>query len=398
MNTKKILIVSVVLVAILVFAANSHAQPITVAVDLGHGESNKYLSYIMGNITGVQWRIITTTITPDVLKGVDILLLGQPAVAFSPDEIQAIKDWLFSGNKVLYVAGDSDYGPGQKTIVQINDLLAGIGTKLRLEHGSVYSDNPNMTAKAYYRMLTFVEPDNVPGLFTDIIKQEITKPILMHGPGCVIWQDAQGKYHDPVKETFPGLIRIVWAHKSYIGDNTPPLPYVYDPMTYGKGTGDHDFVMYAAEYFSDKNSLVVVAGESLYGDYEPAWASSYYGVSLDGPLFVQNLIKWWVKLITTGPIERKLGDLSQSVSTLSGNLNQLSSQVSSQGSAIQKMQGDIQSIKNDVDSLKATVNSLAGTVNELMILVIVEAVLIVVVLALMFLRKPKATSATEVKK
>jgi outer membrane murein-binding lipoprotein Lpp len=398
MNTKKILIVSVVLVAILVFASNSHAQPITVAVDLGHGESNKYLNYIMGNITGVQWRIITTTITPDVLKGVDILLLGQPTVAFSPDEIQAIKDWLFSGNKVLYVAGDSDYGPGQKTIVQINDLLAGIGTKLRLEHGSVYSDNPDVTAQAYYRMLTYVKPDNIPGLFTDIINQGVTKPILMHGPGCVIWQDAQGKYHDPVKETFPGLIRIVWAHKSYIGDNTPPLPYVYDPMTYGKGTGDHDFVMYAAEYFSDKNSLVVVAGESLYGDYEPAWASSYYGVSLDGPLFVQNLIKWWVKLITTGPIERKLGDLSQSVSTLSGNLNQLSSQVSSQGSAIQKMQGDIQSIKNDVDSLKATVNSLAGTVNELMILVIVEAVLIVVVLALMFLRKPKATSATEVKK
>jgi len=301
MNTKTVLILVALILVALLAATNSYAAPITVAVDLGHGESNKYLKYIMGNITDVQWKIINSTITPDVLKGVDILLLGQPTVAFSPDEIQAIKDWFFSGNKVLYVGGDSDYGPGQKTIVQINDLLAGIGTKLRLEHGAVYSDNPNVTAKAYYRMLTFVEPDNVPGLYTDIIKQGITKPILMHGPGCVIWQDAQGQYHDPVKETFPGLIRIVWAHKAYMGDNTPPVPYVYDPIKYGKGTGDHDFVMYAAEYFSDKNSLVVVSGESLYGDYEPAWSSLYYGVPLDGPQFVKNLVQWWVKLITAPP-------------------------------------------------------------------------------------------------
>jgi hypothetical protein len=299
MNTKTVLTLAALILVALLAATNSYAAPITVAVDLGHGESNKYLKYIMGNITDVQWKIINTTITPDVLKGVDILLLGQPTVAFSPDEIKAIREWLFSGNKVLYVGGDSDYGPGQKTILQINDLLAGIGTKLRLEHAQVNSDNPNVTAKQPYRMLTFVEPEQGP--YTEIIKEGITKPVLMHGPGCVIWQDEKGRYHDPVKETFPGLIRIVWAHKAYIGDATPPLPYVYDPMSYGKGTGDHDFVMYAAEYFSDKNSLIVVAGESLYGDYEPAWSSSYYGVPLDGPQFVKNLVKWWVKLITAPP-------------------------------------------------------------------------------------------------
>jgi hypothetical protein len=398
MNAKNFLIAAALIAVIFLIASSTYAQPVTVAVDLGHGESNKYLNYILGNITGVQWRIITTTITPDVLKGVDILLLGQPTVAFSPDEIQAIKNWLFTGNKVLYVGGDSDYGPGGKTILQINDLLAGIGTKLRLEHVGVYSDYPEMTAKAYYRMLTFVEPDNVPGMFTDTIKEGITKPVLMHGPGCVIWQDEKGRYHDPVKETFPGLIRIVWAHKSYIGDNTPPLPYLYDPMSYGKGTGDHDFVMYAAEYFSDKNSLIVVAGESLYGDYEPAWSSIYYGVPLDGPQFVQNLVKWWVKLITTGPIERKLGDVTQSVSSLTNTLNQLSSQVASQGSTIQKLQGDTQSLKNEVTALKAAVDSLSGTVSTLTILVIVEALLIIVILALMFLRKPKTQAGTEVKK
>ncbi len=303
---RELLTLGILLAFLLAFSIpKATAQPaVVVAVDLGHGESNKYLNYIMGNITFVSWKVIKGPINESVLKDVDILLLGQPTVALSLDEIAAIKKWLDSGNKVLYIGGDSDYGPGGKTIIQINDLLAAIGTKLRLEHGAVYSDNPDVTAKAYYRMLVFVEPDPNPLLRTDIVKENIKLPILMHGPSCIIWVDEQGKYHDPVKETYPGLIRLVWAHKSYIGDNTPPTPYLYDLMTYGKGTGDHDFVMYAAEYWPDKNVLIVVAGESLYGDYEPAWSSQYYGVSLDGPTFVTNLVKWWVYVVKEIPSQK----------------------------------------------------------------------------------------------
>jgi len=284
---------------------------VTIAVDLAHGESNKYLNYIMGNITFVKWKVIEkgTTITSDLLADVDILLIGQPTVAFTPDELEAIASWLNTGRKVLYIAGDSDYGTGPTTIDNVNKVLEYIGAKLRLDQAAAYApDNPTPTytykgqewpvnAKAYYRMLAFVEPDNIPELNTQIIDEGITKPILMHGPGVVIWVDEKGFYHNPVKDTFPGLIRIAWFHKAYIGDNTPPAPYLYDPLTYGSGS--FDFVAYAAEYWSDKNVVITVAAESLYGDYEPAWASVYYGVELDGPKFVTNLIKWWISVITT---------------------------------------------------------------------------------------------------
>ena len=394
MKTAKLLI-TLAAAALLITALSAQAQPVVVAVDLGHGESSKYLNYIMGNITFVTWRIIKGPINASVLKGVDILLLGQPTVAFSPDEIKAIKDWLNTGNKVLYVAGDSDYGPGGKTITQINDLLAGIGTKLRLEHGAVYSDYPEMTAKAYYRMLTFVEPDSYPGLNTEMLKRDVTLPVLMHGPGCVIWVDEKGAFHDPVKEKFPGLIRLVWAHKSYMGDNTPPTPYLYDLMSYGKGTGDHDFVMYAAEYWPDKNVLIVVAGESLYGDYEPAWASSYYGVALDGPTFVTNLFRWWVYVITEAPLQARIAQLS---TTVSEGLSKVNSAISSQSGEIQKLKSDVQGLQSslnklssDLSSLSSSLNSLAGTVNTLMIISAVEAILIVAALALILLRKPKTS-------
>jgi len=283
-------------------------KTVTVAVDLAHGESDKYLNYIMGNLTFVNWKIIPkgSTINATVLSDVDILLIGQPTVAFSPDEMDAILNWLNTGHKVLYIAGDSDYGPGPTTIDNVNKLLEYIGAKLRLEQAAAYSDTSmNYTYKgvtyptcaaAYYRMLAFIEPDDVPGLNTWILSDGITKPILMHGPGMVIWQDDSGNYHDIVKDTFPGLIRIAWFHNAYVGDNNPPPPYVYNPITYGQGAGWFDFVGYAAEYWKDKSDVITVASESLYGDYEPAWASSYYGVSLDGPRFVENLLKWWIKV------------------------------------------------------------------------------------------------------
>jgi len=292
---------------------------INIAVDLGHGEKDKYLNYIMGNITqvtidgktySVKWVTIgnNTPITPDLLANVDILLIGQPTTGFTPDEMNAILGWLKKGNKALYVAGDSDYGSGPASISAVNDLLEYIGVKLRLEHAGVYS-NPNYTytykgkvyptcAAAYYRMLAFVEPDNVPYLFTSMLSEGITKPILMHGPTVLIFVDETGAYHDPVNETYPGLIRIAWYHMAYIADNQPPAPYKYDLLLYGQGTGNWSFIGYAAEYWDKYNSVITVAGESLYGDYEPAWASSYYGVELDGPKFVTNLVAWWVKIIT----------------------------------------------------------------------------------------------------
>jgi len=321
---RRLLVVGLTLLAILLINAmpvnltEQTGRTIVIAVDLAHGERDRYLGYIQGNITSVtidgvtypiQWINITPgmSITSELLANVDILLIGQPTVSFTPEEMDAIKNWLLSGDKVLYIAGDSDYGGGPASIDAVNTLLEYLGSKLRLEHAGVYTyvndtytykgvDYPTAAA-AYYRVIAFVEPDNVPELYTSMVEEDITKPIIMHGPTCVIWVDETGTYRDPVNETYPELIRLVWYRRAYIGDNNPPAPYLYDPLIYGEGTRE-SFVAYAAEYYASRNTMIVVAGESLYGDYEPAWSSYYYGVELDGPKFVTNLVKWWVKIIT----------------------------------------------------------------------------------------------------
>jgi hypothetical protein len=265
---------------------------IVVALDLAHGESDKYVNYIVGNLSNVADFVLieNTTITPELLGNVDVLILGQPDAELSGDELQAIINWLQSGHRILWVAGDSDYPPGTRRQKIANEVLEAVGSHLRLEMGAVYDAVHN--AGAFYRVLGRVAPDNKPEYNTSIISQGITKPVLYHGPTVLLWVDDQGNYHDLAKEAPDNVIRIVWTYNtSYIADNEkPPLNY-YDPAIDKNRT----FVMLAAEVMDD--DIIVASGESPYGDYEPTWSWEYHNVSLDGPRFVSNMIlwfKWWI--------------------------------------------------------------------------------------------------------
>jgi len=294
-----VLLLTLTVLGSLLVLVKAQEKTITVAVDLAHGESSKYLDYIMGNITFVKWKILNSSAdwTEENLADVDVILIGQPTKYFSDSELKVLKSWFGKGNKVVWIAGDSDYGSTGPVAQDVaNILLELLGSKLRMDLGAIYDDVHN--AGAYYRVLVHVKPDPRPDLYTDIIAEGITKPLLAHGPGCVVWVDENGVWHDPVKDTFPNLIRIVWFYDTArFAENNPPPSYVYDPAV----DFNRSFVFLAAEYMPEKNNLVVASGESPYGDYEPTWASAYYGVQLDGPRFVTNMIRWFVKLLTALP-------------------------------------------------------------------------------------------------
>ena len=273
-------------------------DPIVVAIDLAHGQSSKYVVFMQGNITWVRWKNITERpITSEVLADVDIFIIGGYIdIPYSVEELTALNEWLNQGNKVLWVSGDSDYGTGPSRINNANAVLEFIESKLRIEHGSVY-DDINNAGRANYRTLARVMPDNIPWLRTHIISAGITKPVLYHGTSCVIWTDGVN-YYDTVNKTFDGLIRIVWTYDAaYYSENNPPAGWVYIP---GVDT-NRTFVLLAGEYIPNKNNLILASGESPYGDYEPTWSSFYYGVELDGPKFVTNMINWFISIITEPP-------------------------------------------------------------------------------------------------
>jgi len=230
------------------------ASAATIAVDLAHGENDKYLAGdvidrdtnetlahgIVNTITDVNWAYfgdpaaadvlgiphLGNKITADGLKGVDMLIIGQPSSPFEPDEIQAIAEWFKQGGKVLWIAGDSDYGNSgvqvQETVNLLLDML-GIG-HLRIDLCSV--EDPTSNAGRGYRVVAIVDPDpNTPD--RDMIVQGFKNggKVLYHGPGVVAYVDDNGNWHTLVDENIPeNVYRIVKTTEdgTIVENNDPP--------------------------------------------------------------------------------------------------------------------------------------------------------------------------------
>ena len=296
------------------------ASAATVAVDLAHGENEKYLAEdvleyetnktlahgIVKTITDVEWgyfgdpmaadtlgiKHLGEKITSDALANVDMLILGQPTSPFAPDEIQAIAEWFKQGGKVLWVAADSDYGSSGPQAQDIaNSVLEQLGVgHLRIDLCSV--EDPTSNAGASYRVVGLVQPDDgTPD------KEKLTQnfqhegKVLYHGPAIVAWVDDNGNWQKLVDGNVPeNVYRIVKTSQdgTIVENNDPPA----NAYTAGE-TGV--FPLLAVEiikFDNGKQSVLIVSGESPYGDYEPTWTAKYHGVDLDGPAFVTNIIHW----------------------------------------------------------------------------------------------------------
>ncbi|ACS89290.1 MULTISPECIES: CGP-CTERM sorting domain-containing protein [Thermococcus] len=321
---KKLSILISVFVLFGLFGA-AFASATTVAVDLGHGENEKYLAEdvleygtnktlahgIVKTITNVQWGyfgdplaadILGIThlgekITSDALANVDMLILGQPTSPFQPDEIQAIVNWFNQGGKVLWIAGDSDYGSsGVNAIDIVNSVLEQLGSELRLDQCQI--QDPVSNAGQPYRVIGLVQPDDeTPD------KEMITNgfkyggKVLYHGPGVVAWVNENGEWQPLIDGNVPeNVYRIVkTSPDAQISEANEPPANAY----MAGDTGVFTFLAAKIIKFDNgKQSVLIVSAESPYGDYEPTWSPKYYGIDLDGPTFVTNMINWALKQVS----------------------------------------------------------------------------------------------------
>ncbi|SEV84497.1 CGP-CTERM sorting domain-containing protein [Thermococcus thioreducens] len=291
------------------------ASATTIGVDLAHGESDKGLAVLTdrdGNVlaegmiktlSDFNWvyigdpavadtlgiQNVGDKITYDAIKDVDFLILGQPSQAFSPDEIQAIVQWWNDGNRILWVAADSDYGDGPNRIDFADTILDAIGANLRVDQASVEDATSN--AGAGYRVIGLVNPDpDTPE--KDMITKDLANggKVLFHGPGVVAYYDENGDWKPlPVGGGIENIYVIVTSSKDgQIVENTDPAANAYTAGDTGQ------FPLMAVQLFPDMKNVLIVSGETPYGGYEPMWAPEYHGVKLDGPQFVSNFIKWAV--------------------------------------------------------------------------------------------------------
>jgi len=326
MRKAAIVIAAFVLFSVFGFAMTSAAEttPVaTVAVDLAHGENPKGLLDVTYKNQTLTQGILKTIkdmkfvyfgdpkyedelgikrlggkITYDALKGVDVLILGQPTSPFYPDEVQAIKQWLQDGGKVLWVAGDSDYGNGVKTQQFVDSLLDQLGiTNLRVDLCSV--EDPVSNAKKSYRVVAYADPSKDTPARDMIVKGfKHDGKVLAHGPGVVAWVDkvdGQGNWHPLNDSSRPkdAYIIVRTSKNGEIVENNAPAAKAYQAGS----TGSFPIVaVQIVQLQGKKPDVIIVSGETPIGGYEPMWASQYYGVQLDGPTFINNFLHWSVEV------------------------------------------------------------------------------------------------------
>ena len=292
------------MLATLVASVNAANSKLTIGFDMAHGENDKFVSNITKELDYASIIIINQSFDQVDLNKFDIIVLGQPTTYLTPEELDALSKWLNTGDKVLWIAGDSDYGSGNVTQAAVNTIAEYVGSHLRVDEGAIYDNTHN--AQRFYRVLAQVTPDKPA---TDVAKG-ITNPILAHGPDNVVYVYDNGTVDLLACKTTPNnVVRIARFYPTaYLADNNPPPPLagkllLSKGLAPGKGaTADKasgcsnaEYTFIAAELLSTgnkKHALVIVSGESPYGDYQPTFTSSYHGVTLDGPKFIYNIFSW----------------------------------------------------------------------------------------------------------
>ncbi len=80
--------------------------------------------------------------------------------------------------------------------------------------------------------------------------------------------------------------------------------------------------------------------EDPYGDYEPTWASSYYGVPLSGPRFVVNMITWALNAQTNYSRMQTISKQKAKIIESQRNIESLQSQIRDLNDKVAKLEAE----------------------------------------------------------
>ncbi len=384
----------ILLLGLLIPVLSASARPagIVILVDLSHGQGTNGIETMMKMVPEASWILLVPSedaakALPQIIKNlamdiwignfssvdlasVDVIIIGQPTSMLSPDEIQAITNWFTSGNKVLWIAADSDYpaGGSEQSQVNANAILESLGSNLRMDYVSV--EDPVSNCQRSYRVVGIVNPS--PG--AEAVGFGAHK-VLFHGPGVVAWVDKNGQWHKLNESEKPPntYILVTTSEHGEIVEHQPKAPG--EPGNVGQAyeAGDTGvFPLMAAQVmnYSGSISVVMVSGETPYGGYQPMTTWLYYGVKLDGPTFFRNVILWatgymgYLKPLVK--LEKATQNIASNVSNIiNEKIKPLSEKVSSLQSNISKLETSIGNLSKKVSELESNINGLNEKINNI---------------------------------
>ncbi len=269
----------------------------TIVFDYSHGQYSSAVEYIDqeldANLTAMGYTTVWAKggINDTILDGAVALILGAVyGDGFSSTEITTISNWFNTGNKFLWVGGDSDYAGYTYITDNMTAVLEGVGSHVYQEPTAVEDTISNCGAG--YRPVANKTTTNP---YVDAITDGVSK-VLMHGPTLLYGSNSS----TPGADTSPVALETtsitnVYPLLYYGGSATIADSDITPPIAHTDGQiGSFVATSIEMNAGSAGSGVIVVSGASPYGDYRPMYADSYYGVTLDGYNLVLNAINYGI--------------------------------------------------------------------------------------------------------
>ncbi len=241
-------------------------------------------------------------LTTSLNDTVDALLL--PGVeGFSTAQIDAITTWYELGSKLLWVAGDSDYG-GYFDATTVNPLLKSLGTVLRLDAGAV-DDTVHNDGNSGYRVVTTGKGD---GPITKAVTEGMDNvTMIFHGPTSVFYMD--GDVRKDLRGADVENVEVIIT-------SSPDATVIDQDVTLGDDdfylgqTTTGNYPMLAVEVMN--KSMVVVSGEAVFTSYKFMYGDQFEksGNPHVGKELVDNLITYYFNEVDATPSDAETLPLS----------------------------------------------------------------------------------------
>ena len=303
-------------------------------------DADDNLKAAIADFSYVEWEVVLGDITDADLAGADMLIMIQadPAVEYTTAELDAVTAWFDEGNKMLWVASDSDYPDGQELRPpDANAVLAAVGSKLRGEHAEI--EDPVSNADASYRV--YGVSDYCAPEYSFLVADVLTAQF--HGCGIIIGY-LDGTYYALDETEIDGVYVIMTSSPAgIVVDVSPPEPEAHTAGQEGT------FALMALEE-AENNNIVIATADGPFSHYSPMYKPEIqnpnrYNVTSGNPqqgaTLFGNILELMVRNTMGADIsalEGEVSDLMGEVSTLTSEKSQLQTDLEAAQSSASTMQ------------------------------------------------------------
>ncbi|MFX0124007.1 MAG: BMP family protein [Candidatus Hodarchaeota archaeon] len=260
--------------------------------DTEHNASN-----LEGNYTAAGSTFSRIEGSFSIPASTNILLIPDVNISYSSSELNEINTWFNEdGPRLLWVGGDSDYA-GYFQNTACNELLAYLGTNLRLSSDGI--NDPIYNDGASYRVAAQTPVSD--GVINSIVTTDVSS-VIMHAPCSILgYNNTTSTVIDLAQSSINNVEVIMRGSTEIYSQDQDLSDGEFD--YYATNNINGSYPLMAIQTMGHKKH-VIVSGEVIYSDYRRMYDlitdnGFWNGGVHDGKTLVDNVFSWFGKEIST---------------------------------------------------------------------------------------------------